>query len=78
MLIGLTGIGKAPLIIGAAIVLLGLLLTLGARVPLPGRLPGDISIRRGNASLFFPVTGFIILSMALTALANLLLWFLRK
>ena len=39
-----------------------------------GRLPGDIRIRRGNFSVYFPLTTCIILSILLT----LILYIFRK
>jgi hypothetical protein len=39
-----------------------------------GRLPGDIRIRRGNFSFYFPLTTCIILSILLT----LILYIVRK
>ena len=55
--------GKTLVLIGLAIVGLGLLIMLG----LPfGRLPGDIAIRRGNFSFYFPLATSIILSILLT------------
>ena len=41
----------------------GLLINLG--VPI-GRLPGDITVRRGNFSFYFPLTTSIIASLVLT------------
>ena len=38
-----------------------------------GRLPGDITIHRGNFTFYFPLTSSIIVSLLLT----LLLWLLR-
>ena len=57
----------AKLLIGAGIVLvvLGLLVAWG--VPL-GRLPGDISVKRGNFSFHFPIVTSIVLSIVLTLL----------
>src|SRR6185295_11494193 len=43
----------------------GLLMVLG--VPF-GRLPGDVLVRRGNFSFYFPLTTSIILSIVLTLL----------
>jgi len=40
----------------------------------PGRLPGDIRIKRGAYSFFFPVTTCIILSLVIT----LILYIFRK
>ena len=45
--------GKALVLVGLGIAALGLAVMLG--VPL-GRLPGDILVRRGNFSFYFPLT----------------------
>ena len=39
-----------------------------------GRLPGDIVVRRGNFTLYFPIVTSILLSIALT----LLMWLLNR
>ena len=57
--------GKLLVLIGLGIAALGLVVMLG--VPL-GRLPGDIVIRRGNFSFYFPLATSIILSILLTLL----------
>jgi DUF2905 family protein len=44
---------------------LGVLIMLG--LPL-GRLPGDIAVRRGHFSFYFPLTTSIVLSIVLTLL----------
>lgn len=38
----------------------------------PGRLPGDFHFRRGNFSLYFPLTSGLILSLILSLLFRLL------
>ena len=53
---------------GSRIAGLGLLVMLG--VPL-GRLPGDIVVRRGNFSFYFPLATSIVLSILLTLLLAL-------
>ena len=55
--------GKTLVFVGLAVALLGLVMMLG--VPI-GRLPGDISVKRGNVSFYFPLTTSIILSIILT------------
>jgi hypothetical protein len=50
-------VGKTIVLLGLAITGLGLLMVWG--VPL-GRLPGDISVRRGNFSFYFPLTTSIV------------------
>ena len=66
-------LGKFLVTAGAAIALTGTLLWAGGRFfPMLGRLPGDIVISRKNLTVFFPVTTMIIISVVLSALANLL------
>jgi hypothetical protein len=58
-------VGKALLIAGLIIAALGALMMLG--LPL-GRLPGDITIRRGNATFYFPIVTCLVLSVLFTLL----------
>lgn len=71
-------IGRLLLIVGGVIVLLGLAFLLIGRVPFLGRLPGDISFRRGNVQVFFPLVTCLLASVVLTVLLNLLLWLVRR
>jgi Protein of unknown function (DUF2905) len=57
--------GRALVLIGLGIAALGLLIMIG--VPI-GRFPGDIYVRRGNFSFYFPLATSIILSILLTVL----------
>jgi Protein of unknown function (DUF2905) len=61
--------GRLLLAIGLLIAAAGLLIMLG--VPL-GRLPGDVVIRRGNATFYFPLGTSILVSVVLTLLFTLL------
>jgi hypothetical protein len=58
---------------GILLVLVGLLLLSGGLSWL-GRLPGDIRIERGSASIYIPITTMLLLSAAL----SLLLYLLRR
>lgn len=57
--------GKFLIIVGLVIAAVGMLISMG--VPL-GRLPGDISYRRGNFSFHFPIVTSIVVSIILTLL----------
>ena len=59
--------GRLLILAGAVLILVGLLLELG--VPL-GRLPGDIAIRRGGGSFYFPIVTCILVSIVLSILAS--------
>jgi uncharacterized protein HemY len=61
--------GKVLVVGGLVIAGIGLLMLAG--IPF-GRLPGDIVIRRGNASFYFPLATSIIVSIILTVLLALL------
>ncbi len=63
--------GKLLVIAGLLVAFVGLLVMLG--VPI-GRLPGDLSYRRGNTTFYFPIVTSIVASILLT----LLLAFLRR
>ena len=57
--------GKLLVYLGLGIAALGVLMMVG--VPF-GRLPGDIQVKRGNFSFYFPLTTSILLSIILTLL----------
>lgn len=67
-----TDFGKMLLVLGGFIALMGLVLLFMGRVPFLGRLPGDITFRRGNVSCFIPIATSILLSLLLTIVLNLL------
>lgn len=75
---GLEDMGRALLVLGGAIVLLGLVLTLASRIPFLGKLPGDIHIEREKFSCTFPLVTCLLVSFVLTVLANVVLRLLRK
>jgi len=64
-------IGKLLIIVGGFIVVVGLVLFFGLRIPFLGRLPGDISLDRGNVHFYFPIVTCLLLSLVLTLLLNL-------
>jgi len=67
-------LGRALIVVGVVIALLGALLTIGGRLPWLGRLPGDITIRRGNFTVYVPLATSLLLSVALTVI----FWFIGR
>ena len=61
--------GKLLVVVGLLMALVGVLVMLG--VPI-GRLPGDFSLKRGNATFYFPLATSILFSVLLTLLLALL------
>jgi hypothetical protein len=64
-------LGKILIIAGIVIVVLGVLVSLGGKIPGIGRLPGDILIQRENVTFYFPVVTAILVSIILTVVLNL-------
>jgi hypothetical protein len=73
-MIGLGPLGKMLILMGVFIVLIGVLLVIGEKIPWIGRLPGDIVIRKKNFTFYFPIVTSILISIILT----LLFWLFRK
>ena len=61
--------GRLLIVVGLVIAGVGLLVMLG--IPL-GRLPGDVVIRRGSATVYFPLGTSILVSVILTILFAIL------
>ena len=61
--------GKLLVVVGLVIAGVGLLVMLGVPV---GRLPGDITIKRGSFTFYFPLATSIVASILLTLLLSLL------
>ena len=64
----MSDVGRALVIVGAVIAVVGIVLMLAGRVPWIGRLPGDIHIQRGNFTFYFPLATSLLLSVVLTLL----------
>jgi hypothetical protein len=75
---GLSDLGKALLLIGGVVVLLGLALLLVGRVPFLGRLLGDVALKRGNTTVYLPIATCLVLSTVLTILVNVVLFLVRR
>lgn len=63
--------GKQFIIMGAVLILVGVLLIVSKYLPFKlGRLPGDISIEKENFKFYFPLTSSLIVS----GLVSLVFW----
>ncbi len=74
MLLVMGSFGKALILVGILLVVLGALFSLGAKIPWLGHLPGDIYIRNERFSFYFPLTSCIILSLVI----SLVLYLFRR
>lgn len=67
-------LAKLLIITGILILVVGVFLLLAPKIPLIGKLPGDILIRRKNFTFYFPIVSLLILNL----LIFLLLHFFKK
>jgi uncharacterized membrane protein YidH (DUF202 family) len=65
---GFGALGKMLILLGVFIILVGLLLLVGEKIPWVGRLPGDIIIKKERFTFYFPLATSIIISIILTLL----------
>ena len=70
----ITSLGKVLIVLGIALVVAGILFTFASKIPWIGRLPGDICIKKGNFTFYFPLSTCIILSIIL----SLILFFIGR
>jgi uncharacterized protein (DUF3084 family) len=69
------GLGRVLIILGIVLVVAGVLVSLGDRLPFRiGRLPGDLVYRGKNTTLYVPIVTSILLSVVLT----LVLWLFNR
>ena len=61
--------GRLLVVVGLLIAGVGLLMMMG--VPF-GRLPGDVVVRRGSFSFYFPIVTCVVLSVLLTIVLSIL------
>jgi len=70
-------IARLLIAVGIVTLVIGLLLLLWPRIPMLGRLPGDITIQKDGFRLFVPIASSIIISIVLTVIVNVVLRLVR-
>lgn len=60
------GFGKTLILIGILLLVLGIILSLGPKIPYVGKLPGDLYIQRGRFTFYFPLATCLVLSLVFT------------
>ena len=63
-------LAKTLIVLGIGIALLGCLLYFGGKLGM-GKLPGDIYIRKGNFTFYFPIVTCVIASIVLTLIFSI-------
>jgi len=73
----LSQFGRVLALVGAVLLFLGLLLVAADRIPLVGRLPGDLTVRGNGWTVYAPLATSIVLSVLLTVVLSLVAWVRR-
>jgi len=67
-------LAKLLIVLGIVMTLVGVGLLFADKIPFFGRLPGDIYVKRGNFTFYFPLATSIVISILLT----LIFWIFRR
>jgi hypothetical protein len=67
-------LGKMVFILGLVLVIAGAILWKTGSLGGLGHLPGDIFVKKGNSTFYFPIVTCILISLVLTLLS----WLFRK
>jgi hypothetical protein len=68
-------LGRMLIVLGLLVLALGVLVSLGEKLPIRlGRLPGDVVIRGKHSVFYFP----IVTSLLLSAILSLVLWLFSR
>jgi hypothetical protein len=58
-------LGKALIVSGLVLAVIGVIFLFGKGIPL-GKLPGDITIQKGNFTFYFPIVTCAVISIIVT------------
>ncbi len=67
----MSDLGRVLIVVGVILVIVGAVFLLAPKLPWLGRLPGDISFKRGNFSVYLPLGTCILISIILTLIMYL-------
>lgn len=65
---------KVLVLVGAVLIVIGLVMLVFPKVPFWGRLPGDILIKKEHFTFYFPLVTSIVISIII----SLILYFINK
>jgi hypothetical protein len=69
--------GKILIFVGSLLIFLGLIFSFSEKIPLLGRLPGDILIKKENFTFYFPLGTCILISAILSIIFYLISKFFK-
>jgi len=70
-------LGKILILFGFLLVILGIFVSFFEKIPYLGKLPGDIYVKKGNFTFYFPLTTCLVISVILSLVFYLISKFLK-
>lgn len=67
---GFIEIGRTLILIGVLSIFLGVLITFSGDIPIIGKLPGDLYVRKWGIHFYLPLTSSILISLILSWVLN--------
>ena len=64
--------GRVLIVIGLVIAAAGVVMVFGSRIPVLGHLPGDITIKGDNVTIFIPLGTMLVVSVVASVVLSLL------
>ncbi len=74
----MVGLGKLLVVFGVVMVVVGCVLMFFDKIPLLGKLPGDIHIKKDNTEFYFPIVTSLVLSLLLSGILWLVSYLGKK
>ena len=70
-------LGKILILFGFLLVILGIFVSFFEKIPYLGKLPGDIYVKKGNFTFYFPLASCLVISVILSLIFYLISKFLK-
>jgi len=70
-------LGKVLIWFGFLLVVLGVFVSFFEKIPYLGKLPGDIYVKKGNFTFYFPLASCVLISVILSLVFYLISKFLK-
>ena len=68
----LDSLGRSLVVAGVVIALLGVVIVLGPRIPILGRLPGNLKLEVGEVTIYIPLATMLIVSVVASVVLGLM------
>lgn len=62
----MTDLAKMIIVLGVVLVIVGIIMLFIQKLPFPGKMPGDIVIKKDNFTFYFPLGTSILISIILS------------